>query len=36
MGITRFKLSTKNPIAMKMYENFGFKEDKNAKKMWTC
>mgnify|MGYP004601491921 FL=1 len=33
MGITRFKLSTKNPIAMKMYENFGFKEDKNAKKM---
>ena len=33
MGITRFKLSTKNPIAMKMYENFEFKEDKNAKKM---
>lgn len=33
MGITRFKLSTKNPIAMKMYANFGFKEDENAKKM---
>ena len=33
MEITRFKLSTKNPIAMKMYENFGFKEDENAKKM---
>lgn len=33
MGITRFKLSTKNPIALKMYANFGFKEDENAKKM---
>lgn len=33
MGITRFKLSTKNPIAMKMYANFGFKEDEHAKKM---
>lgn len=33
MEITRFKLSTKNPIAMKMYANFGFKEDENAKKM---
>lgn len=33
MGITRFKLSTKNPIAMRMYKKFGFKEDNNAKKM---
>ena len=33
MGITRFKLSTKNPIAIKMYANFGFKEDEHAKKM---
>ena len=33
IGITRFKLSTKNPIALKMYESFGFKEDENAKKM---
>ena len=33
LGIIRYKLSTKNPIAMKMYASFGFKEDSNAKKM---
>ena len=33
IGIRRFKLSTINPIAMKMYESFGFVDDKNAKKM---
>lgn len=33
MGITRFKLSTKNPIAMKIYESFGFIDDEYAKKM---
>ena len=33
LGITRFKLSTKNPIAMKMYESFNFMEDEHAKKM---
>ncbi len=33
LGITRFKLSTKNPIAMKMYEIFNFMEDEYAKKM---
>ena len=33
IGIRRFKLSTINPIAMKMYESFGFLDDKNAKKM---
>lgn len=33
LGITRFKLSTKNPIAMKMYESFNFMEDEYAKKM---
>ncbi len=33
IGIKRFKLSTINPIAMKMYESFGFLDDKNAKKM---
>lgn len=33
LGITRFKLSTKNPIAMKMYEKFGFIDDDHAKKM---
>ncbi len=32
-GITRFKLGVVNPIAMKMYESFGFVDDKNAKKM---
>lgn len=33
LGIKRFKLSTKNPIAMKMYESVGFKDDINAKKL---
>lgn len=33
MGITRFKLSTKSPIAMKMYASQGFEEDNHAKKM---
>ncbi len=33
MGIIRFKLSTKNPKAMKMYESKGFVDDINAKKM---
>ena len=33
LGITRFKLSTKNPVAMKMYESFNFMEDEHAKKM---
>ena len=33
LGINRFKLSTKNPIAMKMYESAGFKDDTNAKKL---
>ncbi len=33
MGITRFKLSTKNPIAMKRYESEGFIDDRYAKKM---
>lgn len=33
LGIIRYKLSTKNPVAMKMYASFGFKEDSNAKKM---
>lgn len=33
LGIKRFNLSTKNPIAMKMYENVGFKDDINAKKL---
>ncbi len=32
-GINKFKLSTINPIAMRMYESFGFSDDKNAKKM---
>jgi len=32
IGIKRFKLSTINPIAMKMYESFGFVDDVNAKK----
>lgn len=31
LGITRFKLSTKNPSAMKMYESVGFKDDTYAK-----
>lgn len=33
LGIKRFNLSTKNPIAMKMYESVGFKDDINAKKL---
>ena len=33
MGITRFKLSTKNQIAIKMYESEGFVDDGYAKKM---
>lgn len=33
LGIIRYKLSTKNPIAMKLYESMGFTEDANAKKM---
>ncbi len=33
LGIVRFKLSTENPKAMKMYESMGFIDDKNAKKM---
>lgn len=33
LGISRFKLSTKNPVAMKMYESFGFVDDIHAKKM---
>ena len=33
LSITRFKLSTKNPIAMKLYESFNFMEDEYAKKM---
>lgn len=33
MGIKRFKLSTINPIAMKMYQSFGFIDDLNAKKV---
>lgn len=33
MGISSFKLSTKSPIAMKMYESQGFEADNNAKKM---
>ena len=33
LGIKRFKLSTKNPIAMKMYEQYGFTNDEYAKKM---
>ena len=33
LGIKRFKLSTKNPIAMKMYESVGFKDDIHAKKL---
>ena len=33
LGITRFKLSTQNPVAMKMYESFNFMEDEHAKKM---
>lgn len=33
LGIKRFKLSTKNPIAMKMYEKYGFHNDDQAKKM---
>lgn len=32
-GIRRFKLSTKNLIAMKMYKSAGFIEDEHAKKM---
>lgn len=32
-GIKKFTLSTKNPIAMKMYEKFGFVDDTYAKKM---
>lgn len=35
LGIKRFKLSTKNPIAMKMYEQYGFMNDEYAKKMQT-
>jgi len=33
IGITRFKLSTKNPKAMNMYASRGFIDDTNAKKM---
>lgn len=33
LGIIRFKLSTKNPKAMKMYSSMGFNDDKNAKEM---
>lgn len=33
LGIKRFKLNTKNPIAMKMYESVGFKDDIHAKKL---
>lgn len=33
LGIIRYKLSTKNPNAMKMYESMGFTDDINAKKM---
>lgn len=33
LGIVRYKLSTKNPNAMKMYASMGFKDDINAKKM---
>ena len=33
MGISSFKLTTKSPIAMKMYESQGFEADNNAKKM---
>lgn len=33
MGFVRFKLSSDNPKAIKMYESFGFIDDKNAKKM---
>lgn len=33
LGIKRFKLNTKNPIAMKMYESVGFKNDIHAKKL---
>lgn len=33
LGIIRFKLSTKNPKAMKMYASMGFIDDINAKKM---
>lgn len=33
IGITRFKLNTINPIAMKMYESYGFTDDSHAKKM---
>lgn len=33
LGIIRYQLSTKNPIAMKMYASMGFIDDNNAKKM---
>lgn len=33
LGINRFELSTKSPIAMKMYESVGFQDDSYAKKM---
>lgn len=33
LGIIRFKLSTKNPKAMKMYSSMGFSDDNNAKEM---
>ena len=33
MGITRFDLSTKNPIAMKMYKKFGFIDNIEEKTM---
>ena len=33
LGIKRFKLSTKNPIAMRMYEQYGFINDEYAKRM---
>ena len=33
LGIKRFKLSTKNPIAMKMYKQYGFDDDEYAKEM---
>ncbi|MDD3340684.1 MAG: GNAT family N-acetyltransferase [Bacilli bacterium] len=33
LGINKFKLSTKNPVAMKMYESVGFIDDEYAKKL---
>ncbi len=35
-GITRFKLTTHNPVAVKIYEDLGFKHDENTMILNDC